>query len=404
MSNFKYQGYQYNLTSAYEFLKEYCIRNNQVADQNSLNKPVVQLKRELNTLIGQIKILTSEPSILWNPSVVYEAGEIVSYFTTEKVEYTKEEIENSYYLAIPNDNQNIAIQPNEAPAYWKQIKLEDLYPRLYLKNYALKSLEEEDWDSSSDLSVVNLKKLSSSLEDFKSKLDDIYDTKYISFSNLTPYSVVDDTQPAHKAYVDGKIKETQEQIKNIKDTMGEYVILYGSDKILTSSTSGSNVSFTTPKGGLLPAIAGSTTLGSASKPFGRIYSNIFEGTATKALYADIAEIIETELEFEPGDILSMCIETGDFKLYQPQDEIFGVVSSKPGFILNSEAKGVLIAHKGQVPVKVKGPVKKGQIIIADGAGIGVAKDKISLEERQLKVGIALESKSSKKIKLIKTFI
>lgn len=404
MSNFKYQGYQYNLTSAYEFLKEYCIRNNQVADQNSLNKPVVQLKRELNTLIGQIKILTSEPSILWNPSVVYEAGEIVSYFTTEKVEYTKEEIENSYYLAIPNDNENIAIQPNEGRAYWKQIKLEDLYPRLYLKNYALKSLEEEDWDSTNSYSVINLKKLQNELQEFKTKLDNIYDTKYISFQNVTPYNVTDDTQPAHKAYVDNKIKETQAQISNIKDTMGEYVILYGTDKILTSSTAGSNISFTTPKGGLLPAIAGSTTLGSQAKPFGRVYSNIFEGTATKALYADIAEIIETELEFEAGDILSLSVETGDFRLFQPQDEVFGVISSKPGFILNSEAKGVLIAHKGQVPVKVAGPVKKGQIIIADGGGVGIAKNTLCLEERHLKIGIALESNSSKKVKLIKTFI
>ena len=404
MSNFKYQGYQYNLTSGYEFLKEYCIRNNQVADQNSLNKPLVQLKRELNTLIGQIKILTSEPSILWNASVVYEAGEIVSYFTKEKVEYTKEEIENSYYLALPTENENIAIQPNENPSYWKQIKLENLYPRLYLQNYALKNQEETDWEATSDLSVINLKKLTSALEDFKAKLLEVTDTKYISFQNVKPYSVVDDTQPAHKGYVDSKIKETQTQISNIKDTMGEYVILYGTDKILTSSTAGSNISFTTPKGGLLPAIAGSTTLGSAAKPFGRVYSNIFEGTATKALYADIAEIIETELEFDPGDILSLDIDTGDFKLYQPQDEIFGVVSSKPGIILNSEAKGILIAHKGQVPVKVQGPVKKGQIIIADGGGIAIAKDKISLTERPLKIGIALESNSSKKVKLIKTFI
>ena len=404
MSNFKYQGYQYNLTSAYEFLKEFCIRNNQVADQDSLNKPVIQLKRELNTLIGQIKILTSEPSITWNPSVVYEAGEIVSYFTSNKVDYTKEEIENSYYLALPNNGQNIAIKPNENRTFWKQIKLQDLYPRLYLKNYALKNQEVEDWESTKELSVINLKRLKELLDEFKVKLDTVYDTKYIKFDNLTPYKVVDDTQPTHKAYVDTKIKETETKISNMKNTIGEYVKLEGSNKTLTSSTSGSNLSFSVPKGGLMPSIPGSTPLGSSTSPFGRVYANIFEGTATKALYADIAEIIETELEFEPGSILSLDKDTGDFKLYQPYDEVFGVVSSKPGFVLNSEAKGILIAHKGQVPVKVKGPVKKGQIIIADGAGVGIAKDSLILEERPLKIGIALESNPKRTIKLIKTFL
>ena len=404
MSNFKYQGYQYNLTSAYEFLKEYCIRNHQVADQNSLNKPVIQLKRELNTLIGQIKILTSEPSITWNPSVVYEAGEIVSYFTTNKVDYTKEEIENSYYLALPNDGQNIAIKPNENKDFWKQIKLQDLYPRLYLQNYALKNQEIEDWDSTKDLSVINLKTLKNKLDEFKVTLDKIYDAKYISFQNLTPYKVTDDTQPTHKAYVDSKIQATEEKISNLKNDIGEYVILQGSNKTLTSSTAGSNIAMTTPKGGILPAIANSTPMGSSANPFGTIYAKTFSGTATKALYADIAEIIETDLEFEAGDILSLDIETGDFKLYQPHNEVFGVVSSKPGIILNASAKGVLIAHKGQVPVKVKGLVKKGQIIIADGAGIGIAKDSIIPEERPLKIGIALESSNKKSTKLIKTFI
>ena len=42
----------------------------------------------------------------------------------------------------------------------------------------------------------------------------------------------------------------------------------------------------------------------------------------------------------------------------------GIVSGKPGFIMNSQLEGgTLVALKGRVPVKVQGTVKKGDKLV-----------------------------------------
>ena len=66
MSDFRYKGYNFNLTSFREFVQEYNIMDNQRASADALNKSVNKLKREVNQLIGQFKILTSKESIRWD--------------------------------------------------------------------------------------------------------------------------------------------------------------------------------------------------------------------------------------------------------------------------------------------------------------------------------------------------
>ena len=93
MSSFEYEGYGFNLTSFREFVNEYNIYNNQRASAENLNKAVNKLKREVNQLIGQFKILTSKESIRWDAGIVYEAGEIVSYLTSKNP--SLDEVKNS---------------------------------------------------------------------------------------------------------------------------------------------------------------------------------------------------------------------------------------------------------------------------------------------------------------------
>ncbi len=404
MSSFQYKGYNYNLTSLYEFINEFNVRNNEVASEKNLNAAVNKLKRELNQIIGQIKILTSQESIHWSPLITYEAGEIVSFFQTEKPEYTLDEIENSFYLAIPNETPNLSYKPNENPNFWTQIKLEDLYPRLYLKNYALKNQEITDWEANQDFSVVNVKKLNAIIDNLKIELGKTIASDYIRFDNIKEYNITDDYQPANKKYVDTLVSQLNENIENFENLLGAYVKIDGTQHKMQTQNTGYVTALSTPNQGILPGSNGISNIGSINKTFNNVYSNIFHGIATKAKYADIAEIIETDLKFDKGSIISLDMETRDFCLYQENMEIFGVISSKPGIILNSEAKGILVAHKGQVPVKVKGAVKKGGIIIAESGGYGICVEKLTNENRHLKIGIALESNTKKGIKLVNVYI
>jgi hypothetical protein len=63
-------------------------------------------------------------------------------------------------------------------------------------------------------------------------------------------------------------------------------------------------------------------------------------------------------------------------------------------MMNSEAEGQYIALKGRVPVRIAGPVKKGQAVYAMADGVSTTLATTAL------VGIALESNDSTEEKLV----
>lgn len=427
--NSENKSYTYTITSLYEFINEYCVRNNEIADQKVLNRAVLQLKKELQQVIGQIKVLTTQVAPVWSALIEYQPGEIVSYFSNGKATgHTTAEIEDSFYMALPAVNanneqvKNQGVIPNQNDSLWVKITLDDLYPKLNFSNYVQKNRETTDWsinypdtNDENPYAAVNLERLNDRIDELTTNLKEFFSSEYISKSNTQNYlegitsdnkdSLQNRYKPTTINYVENRVKELEKSLDSIDDRLGDYVRVDKSNKLQTTNLgSTENYSFQTPQGGLLPGTAGISNLGSISQKFNYVYANIFQGTATRALYADIAEIIESEKSFEPGTILSMDILTGDLKEYESNDEIFGVVSENPGFILNSEAKGILIAHKGQVKVKVQGKVKKGEIIIAIDNGIGEAVPRLSNAVRHLKIGIALESSDTNDIKLINTMI
>jgi phage host-nuclease inhibitor protein Gam len=87
----------------------------------------------------------------------------------------------------------------------------------------------------------------------------------------------------------------------------------------------------------------------------------FAGTATTALYADLAEKYLPDADYEVGTVMSIG---GDAEVTASsvvnQHSVLGVVSDKPAFAMNEDLEGgVYVALKGRVPVKVIGKVKKG---------------------------------------------
>ena len=128
---------------------------------------------------------------------------------------------------------------------------------------------------------------------------------------------------------------------------------------------------------------------------GNIAANLFQGTATQARYADLAEKYSTAEELPAGTAVAVCTHAGhEVGPASASDLCIGVVSTDPAYMMNSEADGQYIGLKGRLPVRVSGPVKKGQAVYAWNDGVCRTISTTAL------VGIALESNSDEGEKLV----
>ncbi len=104
------------------------------------------------------------------------------------------------------------------------------------------------------------------------------------------------------------------------------------------------------------------------------------GRSVEAEFADMAEIYKSDIELLPGNLVVLGGASEITKTSRAfDDQIFGVISTAPGFLLNAKDKlkefAYPVALKGRVPCLINGPVRKGQRIVAsDIAGVGMATD------------------------------
>lgn len=141
------------------------------------------------------------------------------------------------------------------------------------------------------------------------------------------------------------------------------------------------------------------TINTVSIPAGSIKAEFFVGTATSANYADLAEVYETDKEYEVGTVIAIGGKK-EATAAQSGDKAIGVISENPAYLMNAEAKGQPVALKGRVPVKVRGEVKKGDRLIADKDGTAYALGNSHPDM----FGIALESSTKESVKLIEAVI
>lgn len=137
----------------------------------------------------------------------------------------------------------------------------------------------------------------------------------------------------------------------------------------------------------------------------------FHGTATTAEYADLAEMYASDAAYAPGTVVKIGGEaevTQTTSAFDP--EVFGIVSTDPAYLMNSEATGtsVAVALEGRVPVKVIGQVKKGQRLLSSEEP-GVARAPTDYEMQEYMdwyriVGRALEDKTSEGIGLVEVVV
>jgi sporulation protein YlmC with PRC-barrel domain len=120
------------------------------------------------------------------------------------------------------------------------------------------------------------------------------------------------------------------------------------------------------------------------------------GTATQAQYADLAEMYSADADYEPGTVM---IFGGDKEITQStithDSRTAGVVSTDPAHLMNATLEnGTAIALQGRVPCKVKGIVRKGDLITTSNIpGVGTKMNK-DLYEIGCVIGKALEDHNS----------
>ena len=143
----------------------------------------------------------------------------------------------------------------------------------------------------------------------------------------------------------------------------------------TGSYSNANVASYMPtyNGGVLASYVqtGNITTG-AFNTAGTITGNftLTAGSRLQATYADLAEYYEADQPYEPGTVLEFG---GEKEVTLATDEtrrVAGVVTTDPAYIMNAGCPGhaVAIALQGRVPVKVRGNIKKGDMMISGGSG------------------------------------
>ncbi len=122
---------------------------------------------------------------------------------------------------------------------------------------------------------------------------------------------------------------------------------------------------------MIPKTDGVSNLGISTRKWNNVYANLFVGTATQAQYADLAENYVADTDYAPGTVLEFG---GEFEVTLAQDgtkAIAGIVSTDPAYLMNSHCEGnhvVAVALQGRVPCKVRGKIKKGDMLVSAGNG------------------------------------
>jgi hypothetical protein len=112
--------------------------------------------------------------------------------------------------------------------------------------------------------------------------------------------------------------------------------------------------------GVVPASSNVYSVGSTTAWYSALW-----GKAVNAQYADLAENYTSDSDYESGTVLIFGgIDEVTISSRSHDPAIAGVVSTNPAYHMNYQTEGVAVALQGRVPTKVKGPVNKGDCVVA----------------------------------------
>ncbi len=153
-------------------------------------------------------------------------------------------------------------------------------------------------------------------------------------------------------------------------------------------------------------ISGTVNIGTSGNRVNTVFATTFNGTSTAAQYADLAENFRADSAYAPGTIVALG---GAEEITAVNDElsnnVFGVVSSKPAYLMNSAQKGGSpVAVAGRVPVRVIGMVNKGDRLVSAGNGLARAVNSDESITAFNVIGRAINSKTTMEEGTVEAFV
>ena len=150
--------------------------------------------------------------------------------------------------------------------------------------------------------------------------------------------------------------------------------------------------------GFNPGANATINMGTASLQYNNIHAVTFNGQSTSAQYADLAERFEADAEYTPGTVMALG---GAKEITQANEDlsedVFGVISTKAAYLMNAGAGDSdthpPVAMSGRCPVRVIGPVDKGDRLVSAGNGLARAATRAEANNFNV-IGRSLETKYS----------
>lgn len=128
-------------------------------------------------------------------------------------------------------------------------------------------------------------------------------------------------------------------------------------------------------------------------------NGVIEATTAAALWADLAEKYVSDVKYPIGTLVAFG---GEKEITIAKKNVNGVISEKPGFVLNKKGKGQPVALVGRVKVRVIGKVNKNDKLVLYKDGI--ARKKKWYDVFKTVIGITLESNNSNDEKLVMSIV
>jgi hypothetical protein len=160
------------------------------------------------------------------------------------------------------------------------------------------------------------------------------------------------------------------------------------------STQTGTVTGATLTDGTLSIASGAITSGVSATFSGNVTGQYFNGQATSAQFADLAERYNADADYLPGTVVAIG---GNMEITgttsHMDTNVFGVISTAPAYLMNSESDGLPVALAGRVPVNVIGKIKKGdRLVSSDVPGLAWALGEDDVYDARAIIGRSLEDK------------
>lgn len=256
--------------------------------------------------------------------------------------------------------------------------------------------------------------LTQSLGTSSERIEDFYgDDATITNASIANLSVSNDADVTGNISALGDIDGSAGTITGLVLTDGTASVTGGSFSgviNITGDTSGTISGFNSIGGtsisdGTLSITGGDITGGGDATFSGTVTATTFDGEATSALYADLAEIYKADDDYAPGTVVKLGGSEEITQTTEPGDmDVFGVISTDPAYLMNSKADGLPVALTGRVPVRVVGPVHKGERLVASEIpGVAISIGDWPYDARRI-IGRSLQDKTNADIDLIEVVV